>query len=163
MTKQELSDYLVSGHPIDVHVEEIPAPTGFVKKIQILPTSIHSDYTVVVEYELTRLYVSRDYEGAHIKYQRQYQELDAAIADLECYLDKPIQEWTNYTRAPLEPTSFDEVDEEFANAYFENLAQAGDLLLPNGVIFYQVKVYEYDPADDPDVEALEEYLRENPT
>ena len=163
MTKQELAVYLDAGRPVDVCVEELVKPAGFVKRVRILPNSPHSDYVVTIEYELARLYVSQDYEGAHLKYRKEYPKLDAAIRDLENYLGKTVEHWANYTAYPLQVKTQEVGDERAANSHFEALRCRGDLILDNGSIFELSTPIEYDPEHDEDLEALNEYLkRERP-
>jgi hypothetical protein len=129
-------------------VEEVTEPQGFVKKVQIYPKAIRQDYQVVVEYELSQLYQSRDFEGAHLRYGKMYSELEEAISDISSYLGRSIENWIDYTTSPLKPEKLEINDLERVERFFSALIERGDLHLPNGSVFELFR--DFGPDDDLD-------------
>lgn len=132
MTKRELIRYLHRGYPVDVDVREVENLTGLVRKVVFYPDGPRKDYSVTVEYEAIPIYLSGDFEGAHLKYGAFYKDLDKAIEDVESLLERPIDEWKNYTAEllPVEPVDCDTQ----CLLCLETLRQQGDLQLPNGAV-----------------------------
>lgn len=143
------------GNRVDVAVKEMHELPGFVWKVTCYPGGLRLDYSVSIEYELAKLYVERDPEGAHLRMVANYSSQEEMIADLEEFLGEPLQNWTNYTRSPLKPSVLEDPDPERSLAYLDNLVASGSVPLPRSGQYEIASMYfreKYGPKESDDDE-----------
>ena len=130
MDKRELSLFLHSGHCVDVDVQEVKEAPGYIRKVTIYPDGLHQDYSVSIAYEHSKIYIEQDIEGAELKYVAQYPNQETLLEDLEDFLGKPIDQWTNYTLAPIVPVTLEPPSPQESLAYLESIVRNGSVPLP---------------------------------
>jgi hypothetical protein len=112
-------------HSITIDVREVAEAAGNLRTV-----TIHDDHSVTIEFQRCADYVQPDPEGGGLKYVGKYESLEAAVLDLEEYLEKAVVAWSNFTSTPYEPRVLDEPDPQANVAYFESLVRARAMRLP---------------------------------
>jgi len=106
-----------------------------------------------MEFQPTLEYVSGDFEGGGLKYVAAYDHLEAAVADLEDFLGKPVNEWKNFTANPYEPRVVEAPNPAGNQEFFEDRVRTRDIALPKrgrydlaGIHWRHIELYgEYRP------------------
>jgi hypothetical protein len=112
-----------------------------IKKAQFVVQSISilhptpTTYHVMVEFDP----LSMVDQGEGFRWGADSDDLDLVIASLESFIQKPLSEWTNYTRIGLQSYYDSEIvtNEHYQESWkvFEQKYQHGKLLLPKGLQF----------------------------
>jgi hypothetical protein len=138
MDRSEIERYVdVSiAHSITIDVCDWKPAPGYVRTI-----TVYRNNRVMIEFQKAHEYVTRDWEGAGLRYVGQYADLDSLVCDLQHFLARSLAEWKNYTAAPYTPKVLNEPDPEANNSYFENAVRRDTICLPGGGSFEVAGAY----------------------